>query len=282
MTPGLEREGGGGGDGGHRVGAEGRERGGGVSGADPAGAGQRTALVTGSTRGIGLAIAMRLAADGYKVALNYRADGSAARRALERVLAIAGTDRAIAQRADIATPDGASALVDEALRAFGRLDVLVNNAGPMIEASASETSLEEWQAMFDANLNGPFAVTRRALPSLRSARGNIVNIGSLNVELARGADSHAAYNAAKTALVVLTRSLARSEGAHGVRANVVSPGIIAGSGLGAEREAAYARRIPLGRLGSPEEVADAVAYLASDRAAYISGAVLTVAGGLWV
>jgi 3-oxoacyl-[acyl-carrier protein] reductase len=109
----------------------------------------------------------------------------------------------------------------------------------------------------------------------------VVNLGSLNAELARGADQHAAYNAAKAALVVWTRSLARSEGRHGLRVNLVAPGIIDTGQLAAGSAAAWARRIPLGRVGRPEDVAEAVAFLASERAAYISGTVLTVAGGLW-
>jgi 3-oxoacyl-[acyl-carrier protein] reductase len=237
------------------------------------------ALVTGSTRGIGLAIAHRLAAEGYRIALNHRTDELAAARALSRLRAEAPAACCI--RADLADPVQAEALVKIVIERWGRLDALVNNVGPMIETSASETTPEQWRAMVAGNADSAFYVMHHALPALRETSGAVVNLGSLNVEHARGADRHAAYNAAKAALVVLTRSWARSEGQHGVRVNMVSPGIIDTQPLSPAARQAIADRIPLGRLGRPEEVAEAVAWLLSDRAAYVSGAVLTVAGGLW-
>lgn len=237
------------------------------------------ALVTGSTRGIGRAIALRLAADGYRVMLNYRADREAADAALAVLEETAPDTDAF--RADVADPADAEALVSAVRARFGRLDVLVNNAGPMIERSASQTSATDWRAMIDGNASSAVYVSHAALPALRRRKGRIVNLGSLNVELARGADQHAAYNAAKAALVVMTRSLARSEGRHGVRVNMVSPGIIATESTPTSVRLGMPARIPLGRLGRPEEVAEAVAFLVSERASYVSGAVLTVAGGLW-
>ncbi len=238
------------------------------------------ALVTGSTRGIGLAIVQRLAADGYRVALNHRADEIAAARALSRVRA-AGTE-ACCIRADVSDPDAAAALVESVVERWGRLDALVNNVGPMIERSASKTTPAQWRAMMAGNVDSAVFVTSAALTALRENRGAVVNLGSLNVEHARGADDHAAYNAAKAALVVMTRSWARSEGEHGVRCNMVSPGIIDTGNLPPGTGDAMAERIPLGRLGRPDDVAEAVSWLLSDRAGYVSGAVLTVAGGLWV
>ena len=237
------------------------------------------ALVTGSTRGIGWAVAQRLASGGHRVALNHRSDELAAARALSRLRAVA--PEAICVRADLAEPEAAEALVKTVLQRWGRLDALVNNVGPMIEASASDTTPEQWRAMVGGNADSAFHVTHHALEALRESRGSVVNLGSVNVEHARGADRHAAYNAAKAALVVLTRSWARSEGRHGVRFNMVSPGIIDTAPFSPDTRKAVEARIPLGRLGRPEEVAEAVSWLLSERAAYVSGAVLTVAGGLW-
>lgn len=244
--------------------------------------GSPVALVTGSTRGIGRAVAWRLAKDGLRVVINHAHDEIAARAALEALRRDHPDAEPILIRADVTDPSAAAGLVEGVIERMGRLDVLVTGVGPMVERSASETTPEEWRAMMAGNADSAFFVISAALPTLRERGGAIVTIGSLNAELARGADQHAAYNAAKAALVVLTRSLARSEGEHGVRVNMVSPGIIETESTPKDVIRAMPSRIPLGRLGRPDEVADAVAYLVSPRASYISGAVLTVAGGLWV
>ena len=243
---------------------------------------QPVALITGSTRGIGRAVAWRLAQDGLRIVLNHASDEIAARAALEALRREHPSSDPILLRADVQHADAAQDLVKRAIKRCGRLDILVNGVGPMIERSASETTTQDWRAMMAGNADSAFFVTSAALPALRESDGSVVMIGSLNAELARGADLHAAYNAAKAALVVLMRSLARSEGQHGVRVNMVSPGIIHTESTPENVIRDMPRRIPLGRLGKPEEVAEAVAFLISERAGYISGSVLTVAGGLWV
>lgn len=238
------------------------------------------ALVTGGGRNIGRAIALRLGADGWRVGINYRSNAAAAAATLEELRAVAPD--AAAWPADLTEDAAAAELVAGVGARWGRLDLLVNGAGPMVEATASDTDPADFRAMLDGNLLSAYGVTRHALPWLRATSGSVVMLGSLNAELARGASDHAAYNMAKTALVVWARSLARSEGPHGVRVNVVCPGIIDTPDTPEAVRRTMPARVPLGRLGRPEDVAEAVAFLASDRAAYISGAVLNVAGGLWV
>ena len=244
-----------------------------------------TALVTGSSRGIGRAIALRLARDGYTVGLNYAHDA----RAAEAVLAEARSHgpASFAVRADVTTPEGCGRLVSEALDRLGRLDLLVNNVGPFLERPLAETSDAEWRLMLDGNLGSAFWCARAALPAMRAARrGCIVNVSALNAEVSPGMTHEApAYFVAKSALAMLTSTMARAEGPHRIRVNAVSPGFIETEGYADWEDAEKARwrgQIPLGRFGRPEEVAEAVAFLASERAAYVSGTVLHVHGGLWI
>jgi 3-oxoacyl-[acyl-carrier protein] reductase len=237
------------------------------------------ALVTGGTRNIGRAIALRLGADGYRVGIAYRSNADAAAATLAELGGVAQDSAAWA--ADLTDDAAAAVLVAKAVERWGRLDVLVNAVGPMIVAAASDTDPAAFRAMVDGNLLSAYGVTRHALAHLRAAGGNVVMLGSLNAELARGASDHAAYNMSKTALIVWARSLARSEGPRGVRVNVVCPGLLDTPDTPDDVRSHMPARVPLGRLGRPEEVAEAVAFLASDRAAYVSGAVLNVSGGLW-
>lgn len=244
----------------------------------------RTALVTGSTRGIGRAIAVRLAQDGYAVVINH-ASTSGAGEAIDAIRAAGGTVHAV--RADVSDPDECRRLVRAAQAAAGPLDVLVNNAGPWLEQPLVETSDDDWRRMLDGNLGSAFWCCREVLPAMRERqRGVIVNIGALNAEISPGMTHEApAYFVAKAGLMTLTRTLARTEGPHGIRVNAVSPGFVETESY-ADWDETERRRwrslIPLGRFGRPEEVADAVSFLVSDRAGYVSGAILTVHGGLWL
>jgi len=244
-----------------------------------------TALVTGSTRGIGRAIALRLARDGFTVALNYARDRAAADRTLDEIREASPASFAV--QSDVATPEGAESAVRSAIERLGRLDVLVNNVGPFLERPLAQTTDAEWRRMIDGNLGSAFWCARAALPAMRAARrGCVVNVGALNAEVSPGMTHEApAYFVAKTALAMFTKSLARTEGPNNIRVNAVSPGFIETEGYADWDEAAQSRwrsQIPLGRFGRPEEVAEAVAFLVSERAAYVSGAVLHVHGGLWI
>ncbi len=240
---------------------------------------QRVALVTGSTKGIGEGIARRLAREGYAIALNYRSDAETAANTLALIQVL--TEAAVFQ-ADVSDPVAAKSLIEAVVDRFGRLDVLVNNAGPFLLKQPFETSVEEWRAMIDENLSSAFYCSKFALPFLRQVTGTIVNIGTLNAETGRGAPNTTAYTVAKTGLVVLTKSMARAEGRYGVRINIVNPGFIETYSTTDDDRTQIAPIVPLRRLGETRDVAEAVAFLVSERAGYITGAVLNVTGGLWV
>ncbi len=242
---------------------------------------QHIAIVTGSGKGIGRAIARRLAQDGVTVVVNYQRDAAAANETLAQVQALA--TRSIAIQADVARPEGAKQLVDETLRAFGRIDILVNNVGPFLVKSIVDTEIDEWRQMIDGNLSSAFYCIKYTLSAMRAQKsGHIINLGSLNAENVRGAPTTTAYNAAKSGLVVLTKSIARSEARYGIRCNIVNPGFIETYATTDVDRREMPSLIPLGRLGKPEDIAETIGFLISDKASYINGAVLNVHGGLWV
>ncbi len=242
---------------------------------------ERIAIVTGSSKGIGRGIAQRLAQDGYTIVVNYLRDAAAAQETV--ALAQAHTPRSLSIQADVATPEGAQRLIDETLTLFGQIDVLVNNAGPFLIKSVLETEIDEWRHVIDGNLSSVFYCTKYVLPSMRARkRGNIVNLGSLNVETVRGAPTTAAYNAAKSGVIVLTKSVARSEARYGIRCNAVNPGFIETYATTEADRRELPSLVPLGTLGTADDIAEAIAFLVSDKARYITGAVVNVHGGVWV
>ena len=238
------------------------------------------ALVTGASRGIGAACARALAAAGYDVGVGYGsdADGAAATAA---AVEEAGT-RAVVHGADVADEAAAGAMVEAVEEALGPLDAVVLNAGITRDGLAVRMGAEDWSAVIDTNLSGAFYTARPALRGmLRRRSGTIVAVSSI-VGLIGNA-GQANYAASKAGMLGLVRALAREAGGRGVRVNAVAPGYIATdmtSALSEEQRAALVASTPLGRLGEPEDVAAAVAFLCSPEAAFITGAVLTVDGGL--
>jgi NAD(P)-dependent dehydrogenase (short-subunit alcohol dehydrogenase family) len=242
---------------------------------------ERVAVVTGSGKGIGRGLAKRLADEGIVVVVNYQKDQAAGEESLANLKAV--SPRSVLIQADVATPEGARRLIDETLSTFGRLDILVNNTGPFLVKSVFDTEPDEWRRILDGNLSSAFYCTKYALATMRAQKsGNIVYLGSLNAETTRGAPTTAAYNAAKTGLVVLSKSVARSEAHYGIRCNLVNPGFIDTYALSEADRRELPSLVPLGSLGTPDDIAEAVAFLVSDKARYVTGAVLNVHGGLWV
>jgi 3-oxoacyl-[acyl-carrier protein] reductase len=242
----------------------------------------RVALVTGASRGIGRAIAVALGARGARVVVNYTANETAAGEAVAAVVAAGGS--AVVRRFDVADPVAVDAAVKDIAGAEGGLHILVNNAGVAVNALTLAAKDADWRRALEVNLTGAFNCTRAALRPLMRAKdaGRIINITSITAET--GSAGQAPYVAAKAGLIGLTKTWAREYASRGITVNAVSPGYIdtdmTAADLPAARREELLRTIPLGRVGKPEDVAAAVAYLASPAACYVTGEVLRVNGGL--
>lgn len=234
---------------------------------------ERIALVTGGVRGLGLAVARRLAAAGDSVHIVYRSSSEAAR---ELKAEFAGR----VHQADVTDENSVAELFRGLIERAGRLDVLVHAVGDYHSGSLEATTIADWRRMFASNLESTILLADAARPHLRAARGVMLAFGLSGLEGMRARQRIAAYAAAKTALLVYMRSLAREEAAFGVRANLISPGIIPHAQAADDaHDPRLLRQIPLGRPGTPEEVAEAAHFLCSDSARYITGVDLEVAGG---
>jgi len=240
----------------------------------------KRAVVTGASRGIGRAIALELARQGARVVVNFHRNADAADGVVAQIVGAGGEARAVG--ADVSTADGAQRLVGACLEGFGGLDILVNNAGITRDTLLMRMSEDDWDAVLDTNLKGAFHCIKAAQrPMLRQRSGRIISIGSVSGLV--GNAGQANYAAAKAGLVGLTKAVARELGARGITCNLVAPGFVETdmtAGLPADLLKAALGQIPLGRLGRPEDVAAAVAFLASDAAAYITGQVICVDGGM--
>jgi 3-oxoacyl-[acyl-carrier protein] reductase len=243
----------------------------------------KTVLVTGASRGIGRAIAIAFAKGGASVALNYAGNEAAANEALGLVKA-AGAAQAKLYRFDVADPAACSAAIEAVVADLGGLHVLVNNAGISIDQLVMRMKDEDWNRSLQVNLTGNFNLIRAAArPMMKAKGGAIINITSVVGEM--GNAGQAAYAAAKAGQIGLTKSVARELASRNIRVNAVAPGYIDTDMTAALPEAAKTKMtelIPLTRLGTAEDVANAVAFLASDGASYVTGEVLRVNGGMYM
>ena len=244
----------------------------------------KIALVTGGSRGIGRAIAIALGRLGAKVVVNYTANEAAANEAAAAVGAAGGS--AVTKRFDVADAPAVDSAIKEIVAAEGGLHILVNNAGIAINTLVLGAKDADWKRSIDVNLNGTFHCCRAALRPLLKARetGRIINITSITGEI--GSVGQAPYVAAKAGIIGLTKTLAREYASRGITVNAVSPGYIdtdmTANELPEARRVELIKSIPLARIGKPEDVATAVAFLAGPAAAYITGQVLRVNGGLFM
>lgn len=240
----------------------------------------KIAVVTGASRGIGAAIAFDLAAHGATVVVNHRSSGSGAEQVVARIAAAGGT--AVAIQADVSQRADAQRLIKETVDRFGRLDILVNNAGTTRDMLLMMMSEEDWDTVLQTNLKSAYNCCKAALrPMFKQRYGRIVNITS--VAGLAGQAGQTNYAASKAGLIGFTKSLAKEVGPRNITVNAVAPGFVPTAltdVLTPDQKNAAIAMTPLGRFAQPEEIAHAVTFLASDRAAFITGQILSVDGGL--
>ncbi len=240
----------------------------------------KTAVITGASRGIGRACAVRLAKDGYAVVINYSRSEEEAQKALDIVKANGG--EGMIYRADVTDPEQAKALIREAEKAYGQIDVLVNNAGMVKDAYLLMLETKSLDKCFDLNVKGYFYCAQAAaLKMFRKKSGVIINMSSVSGDMALAGQS--VYSATKGAINSMTRVLARELGERGIRVNAVAPGFIETEMIDVlppDKKEEYLKAVPMHRFGTADEVANVVSWLASNACAYVTGQIITMDGGL--
>ena len=241
----------------------------------------KTAIVTGSSQGIGLATAKTLHAAGASVVINYFEDGEGRNRSLAESAVQQFGDRAIAAAADVRSPEQLSDMVEMATDSFGSLDILVNNAGILRDKSFKKMSSEDWQAVIDTNLTGVFNSCKAAVGAF-SDNSCIVNVSSLSA--VTGFFGQANYATAKAGVITFTKVLSKELARKNIRVNAIAPGVVnteMGESIPEENRQAMMAQIPLARFAEPSEVADVVLFLCSEMSSYVTGQTIHVNGGWW-
>jgi len=238
----------------------------------------RVVLVTGGGAGIGRAISLALGRAGASVTVNYLSRRGPA-EAVAREIRACGSRAAIV-RADVSSPKGAARAVETAVREFGRLDILVNNVGDFLHKPLLDMAPEEWREIIQNNLDSAFYCSIQAVPYMKKQNwGRIVNLGVAGCDNMRAFPNTAAYNVAKTGVLILAKSLAREVASFGITVNVVAPGLIDTGALARRTMKRFEASLPMKRAGTPDEVAGVVLFLIGDLASYITGSCITVSGG---
>ena len=240
----------------------------------------KVALVTGATRGIGRAIALKYASEGADVAFTYRSQHEAAESLVKEIEALGVKAKGFAS--DAADYEGAHEIVSQVHKEFGRIDILVNNAGITKDGLILRMSEEQWDAVITTNLKSAFNFTRAVVPVMAKQRGgSIINMSSVVGE--NGNAGQCNYSASKAGLIGLAKSIAKEMGPRGIRCNCIAPGFIVTdmtSAIPEEMRAEWAKTIPLRRAGTPEDVANVALFLGSDMSAYVSGQVINCCGAM--
>ena len=243
----------------------------------------KTAVVTGASRGIGAAIAIALAKSGYNVILGYKENRERAEKLCEVIISGYGVS-AEAVKCDVRSSENAKNIIDRAGKVYGSVDVLVNNAGVSQQKLFTDITDGDWQEMISTNLTGVFNTCREGAKYMISKKsGSIVNISSMWGQVGASCEVH--YSASKAGVIGLTKALAKELGPSGIRVNCIAPGVIdtdMNAALDSEARAALAEETPLCRIGTPDEVARAVEFLAGEGSSFITGQVLGVNGGFVV
>ena len=241
----------------------------------------KTAIVTGSSQGIGLATAQSLHAAGANVVINYFADPDGANKKLADSVVADFGERAMAFAADVRSPEELTAMVEKTVADFGSLDILVNNAGILRDRSAKKMSQQEWTDVIDTNLTGVFNSCKAAMPHL-SESAAIINVASLSA--VTGFFGQANYASAKAGVITLTKVLSKELARQKIRVNAVAPGVVdteMGKSIPEENRKAMIANVPLARFAEPSEIADVILFLTSDLASYVTGQTIHVNGGWW-
>lgn len=241
----------------------------------------KTAIVTGSSQGIGLCTAQTLHAAGANVVINYFADPAGQNKMLADQAVGQLGERSIACAADVRRPEELSGMMERTKSEFGSLDILVNNAGILRDRSLKKMSLQEWQDVIDTNLTGVFNSCQAAMPVLADGAA-IINVASLSAVM--GFFGQANYASAKAGVITLTKVLSKELARQQIRVNAIAPGVVEtemGQSIPAENRAAMLTNIPLGRFAQPDEIGSVVLFLASDLSSYVTGQTIHVNGGWW-